>query len=466
MAGYREPGVYLEVQNNPRGAILAGVQMIPLVIGSGAKKLKKTVAITRATSGQVDTLPVSVILSISHIGSSKAGASQWLASDPVAVPAVVNDYVFAAGSNTITWETGKGPSVGTTYYVTFVYTVEASQYKPTLCFGVQDVLDNYGPDIQENESGTPLSPVSLGAQIMLLQGAQSVYVIQVESAGAVPTAAEYETALDSYAKFLPNIWRIVPMDVTFDIQSVVTNHINFMSTVDERMERCAIYSRPYTSTDTAPTDVAGVKTKIGGFAAGIANQRITVIYPDVASKTLSDGSLRDLPGPYLACAITGAKSALPRQRSMTKMPFTGFSELKGVQMVRSEKNALASDGVMILEQTAVNNPITVRHQLTTDMSTTQMRENSILEIQDYCARQYRASCDPYIGKYNISPELINMIRGTLDSTSSDLIKNGVIQKARVDNVQQDANNPDTVIVSLSVLPPYPCNYIEITLVLE
>ena len=49
---YREPGVYLEVLNNPRGGIIQGIQMVPTVIGTGAKKLKATVTMTRASSGQ------------------------------------------------------------------------------------------------------------------------------------------------------------------------------------------------------------------------------------------------------------------------------------------------------------------------------------------------------------------------------------------------------------------------------
>jgi len=463
---YREPGVYLEVINNPRGGIIQGIQMVPLIIGSGAKKLKTTVAITRASSGQVDTMPFTSVVSIEHIGTSKTGASTWVRTTDSLDP---QDYTFVSGDNYLTWETGKGPAAGSIYYVTVIYNVESSQYEFKTCYVIKDVIDNYGPDIQENESETPICPVSLAAQLCLLQGAPLVHVLQVEMAGSTPTASEYSTALETYAKFEPSIWRIIPVDQSSDIEAVVTNHVNFMSTVEERMERCAFYGKPYTSLDPAPTTFDGsdgVLTKIGDYATGIENQRITVIYPDVATRTLSDGSTRDLAAPFILAALAGAKAALPTQRSMTRMSITGFIDLKGVKMTRTEKNALAQKGVMILEQSASASPIVVRHQLTTDMTSTQSRENSILEIQDYCSKQYRVACEPYIGKYNITSQLVTMVRGTLDVTSLSMIKAGIIDTAKIDDIHQDADNPDTLIVSLSVLPPYPCNYIDITLVLE
>lgn len=463
---YKEPGVYLEVINNPRGATITGIQMVPTVIGSGAKKLKNTVAITRASSGQVDTVPFTSLVSIEHIGTSKSGASTWvLTTDPL----IPQDYTFTVGSNVITWETGKGPAAGATYYITAVYDVEATQYEPKVAYVLKDVIDNYGPDIQENETSTPICPISLAAQLVLLQGAPAVNIIQVECAGDTPTASEYSAALDAYAKFIPSIWRMVPADLDADVQAVVTAHINLMSTVEERMERSAFYGKAYTSTDLAPTVFSGsdgVLTKIGGFASGIENKRISVIYPDVATRTLSDGTTRDLSSPFILAAIAGAKAALPTQRSMTRMSVAGFTDLKGVKMTRTEKNELAAKGVMILEQTATGTPVVVRHQLTTDLASTQSKENSILEIQDYCAKQYRAACEPYIGKYNITTQLVTMIRGTMDSTTNTLVQKGIIQRGKINNIYQDAENPDTMLLSISVLPPYPCNYIDITLVLE
>jgi hypothetical protein len=463
---YREPGVYLEVLNNPRGGIIQGIQMVPTVIGTGAKKFKATVTMTRASGGQDDTFPYTSVLSITHIGTSKSGASTWIQTTDPMDP---QDYTFVEGDNFITWEPGKEPADGTIYYATVVYAAEASQYTPRAAYVLKDVIDNYGPDIQENEVGTPICPISLAAQLVLLAGAPVVNIIQVEAAGDVATAEEYSDALDTYAKFIPSIWRLIPVDQDADVQAVVKAHIELMSTTEERMERCTFFGKPYTILDPAPTTFDGndgVLTKIGDYAQGIENTRVTVIYPDVASRTLSDGSTRDLDAPFILAAIAGTKSSLPTSRSMTRMGVTGFANLKGVRMTRSQKNALAEKGVMVLEQAATNSPIIVRHQLTTNMYSTQSRENSILEIQDYCSKQYRLSCEPYIGKYNITSQLITQIKATLNTVGNQMIKDGIIVSAKVDTIYQDADNPDTIIVSLSVLPPYPCNYIDITLVLE
>jgi len=465
---YREPGVYLEVQNTARtGPLIPGeVSMIPLVIGTGASKLRETVAIVRAESGDTDIFPFTSVASIAYIGSSKRGIiSEWIPFEEGADPDPdTGNYTFVADSNEITWNSG-GPEAGSTYYVTLVYNVEDSQFEPKLCRTIADVTSLFGPEVQENESGYPLSPVSLGARIVLEQGAPTVYVLQVNYDGEV-TVADYIAAIETHARFIKDMWRVVIMDNTKDIQDAVIAHITEMSSVEERMERCAILGKAYTDLDPEGTVFSDVLTKVGGLSEFIYNRRVSVMYPDKATRLLGDGTLRELDAPYLACAIAGAQWANPPQRSLTRVTLNGFNELKGVKMIRTQMNQLAEKGVMILTQENSTSPITIRHQLSTDMSTLQFKENSILAIEDYCAKLLRNACEVYIGRYNITPELISMVKGTLDSTMDTLKSRGVIVDGRIDLIMQDENNPDTIIVSLSVLPPYPCNYIEITLILE
>ena len=48
---------------------------------------------------------------------------------------------------------------------------------------------------------------------------------------------------------------------------------------------------------------------------------------------------------------------------------------------------------------------------------------------------------------------------------SFLIESGVLIGADVNSIIQDADNPDTVLVDITLDVPYPCNYIRVTLVI-
>lgn len=450
---YKEPGAYLNLVNNlvsPGGQTPA---LIPLIIGSGAKILSRTELITRGT-GDVDVLPVPA-KSILSIGVSKS--KNEYAKD--------TDYTFSEDESIITWTAvGKRPDEGSSYYVTFTYEALDTQYEPQFLTSVSDVEAFYGPDLKVNEPGSPINPISLGCKIALEAGAPAVWALQVKpNASGTVGADEYQQALDKYAKFM-NVYKIVPVDASNEITAVVQSHVNLMSMPEERMERTAIFG--FTPA-TAYTSFNDVLNGVGNYAESLQNRRICVVYPDVASKVLSDGLSYDLGDEFIACAVAGLKAGKPVQASLTKSTLTCFNELKGIKMTRSQKNLLAAKGVMILEQPGgPGTAISVRHQLTTDMTNAQTREDSVVAIGDYCSMYLRTIASQYIGKYNITPDTITRIKGALAGAFNVLIKLGVIIKGGVTQLAQDEDNPDTLIITANAQPPYPCNYIEMTLFLD
>jgi hypothetical protein len=454
---YREPGVYLTVKNNSK-YVSGGNNppLIPLILGSGAKKMKLVKSIVRG-SGADDILPSTKVNDIILVGYSSEVA-QW---------AKTTDYALSA-PNKISWVATKGPKLGETYYIVYNADPELSQFEPKLSFTPDDINTFYGPDIQELETDTPVNPVSLGARIALEEGAPFVYTLQVKpDASGNVGATEYQAALDNYARFINDAWRIVPMDLSAEINSAIENHVNQYSTPEERLERTTMFGAYYATAPTVFAGDTGVLKVIGDYAASIANERVSVVYPDVASKKLSIGSYVNLGAQYIAAAIAGAESTLNIQQSRTRMTLSSFYELKGVRMTRTEKNQLAAKGVWILEQAnGAGTAVSIRHQLTTDMTSVQTRESSIIAIKDFVAKYYRQILEPYIGKYNITPEVVTRIEATLKGGKNQLIRWGIINDGTVGNILQDENNPDTLLITASVQPPYPCNAIDVTLLLE
>ena len=99
------------------------------------------------------------------------------------------------------------------------------------------------------------------------------------------------------------------------------------------------------------------------------------------------------------------------------------------------------------------------------MSSVDTRENSIFGIKDFASKYIRKSLDIYVGKYNITADLVTKITGSTNSAISELIQMEYILSGSIISVSQDALNPDSIIVEILIDVPYPCNSIEITIVL-
>ncbi len=159
------------------------------------------------------------------------------------------------------------------------------------------------------------------------------------------------------------------------------------------------------------------------------------------------------------------------KRKKTRGKLKGIYRLRNTDVTRTEMNSLAEAGIMVLTQpNGVDSEVIVRHQLTTDTQTAEvavgLNENSIVATRDYLTKTFRAVCEPYIGGTVISSDLITRIKGSLDSKISALINTGYILDGNVNKIEQDADSPDTVFVSLSVAVPHPCNKIDITMFVE
>lgn len=449
---YLEPGVYSKTISNRPLTGAGGPSLIPLVVGSGTTIMKTSEVITRG-SGNTDTLPVSAasIISVGYT-SKKADFTD------------TTDYSFSTGSaNIITWETlGTKPKEGESYTVTYTYKVSEDQYLPRLISDVETLETIYGSDIKEDDS---VNNLVLAAKIILESGASEIYVLQVEQVNeGTVTAADYQKALDKHAQFMDNVWRIVPADLDDSINAVIDGHVKKCSSYEERKERCVVYGKGDTSSLKTAENVI---TTIGGAAKSKSNERVTMVYPTEAVRTMSDGSLLRVGSQFIAAAYVGMEASMPLYQSKTRATSAVFTELGGVQLTRGEKNKLAECGVMIFEQPAgAGTNIICRHQLATNMDSPEFRENSVLACKDYVAKYLRGILDTYIGKYNITADTITKITGSINAGLSTLATDGYILEGSLRGLAQDELNPDTLIIDVEIKVPYPCNYIKLTIISE
>lgn len=211
-------------------------------------------------------------------------------------------------------------------------------------------------------------------------------------------------------------------------------------------------------------DYGLVAETVAGANSGYKNRRLFSVFPDTIKTTVA-GVEKMLPGYYACAAITGMVASQPPQQGFTNFPIAGLTGVVGSEkFTKRQLNEMAGGGTYILVQDVQGGPVTSRHQLSTDTSIIEYRELSITKIVDFVAKFLRASVRKFIGVQVINDQFLDTIGTTIQGILSFLIETGVLNGAEVNNILQDEDNPDTVLVDITLDVPYPANYIKITLV--
>ena len=171
-----------------------------------------------------------------------------------------------------------------------------------------------------------------------------------------------------------------------------------------------------------------------------------------------------LKGCFLTPSIVGQVAGQNPEQGLTNLPMSGPTLLKFSNDFFSEShlNTMAAGGNYLVVNLA--GAFASRHQLSTNMNSVQERELSITKSVDFVAKYVRNALSGYIGRSLITPGFLSVVGAILNGLGGTLIKNGRINGFTVLSVTQDTVNPDTIRVSIQILPKYPVNYIKIDLI--
>lgn len=213
-----------------------------------------------------------------------------------------------------------------------------------------------------------------------------------------------------------------------------------------------------------------VATKVSSFA----DRRMYAVFPEVL---WNNG--KAYPGYIGAAAIAGMISSVPPQQGLTHIEVKGFDDIPMVysSYTRTQLNKVAEHGGLIIMQDDPGGPVYVRHQVSTrrldgNVLTTELSVTKNLDAISYYFAEVLA---PYIGKYNITPLLLQQIETTVNAglsylgsynTGSGLLGPMVIldnENSKIIGIRQHETLKDHVIVSLALELPLPCNVIELYL---
>ena len=367
------------------------------------------------------------------------------------------------------------PAEGNAYKITFNFTPTSNgeNFKLQEFSKSADVRNFYGSDtiaVEYDENGIGYNPLPIASAIAEEIGCKKWFCLRIEDPQTISdqTLSEaYTAALDTYASGVDaaGCYRIIPLNQGEYVSKAAANHVTEFSSDEERMECGGFYSIPYDP--SIYTTKKLYANAVSGFASKFNSARSVVSYGS-AARYLTDGTKVKLHTQFLLCAVAAMENIKTDGTGLTNalIPMGVFDELDVPSLRRSEKNIIASNGVLIFEQEPSYSQIKIRHALTTMASNPQWKEMVIMYNIDYVRKYLRKICNPYIGRRNITTEVIELVNQTLVSGLSTLVKEGRLASGVLDSIGVSEDADDTLVVILKVKVAYPLNYIYITLVLE
>lgn len=207
---------------------------------------------------------------------------------------------------------------------------------------------------------------------------------------------------------------------------------------------------------------SAIAAELAIYAEGFSDRRFYILVPWLV-ETSVEGTARLVSGTALASAISGMDSFYAPQQGFTNLPMIGFSSLRGSNdfFTPTQLNAIAQDGNYIVVQEGRNTPVFARHQLSSNRTQVTQAERSIAKQVDYGARIIRRELKPYIGKFNITSNVVNLTRVVIESSISFLVDSGNWASGTILQHQQNETFPDRLTSTVRVGVLFPLNYIDL-----
>jgi hypothetical protein len=215
-------------------------------------------------------------------------------------------------------------------------------------------------------------------------------------------------------------------------------------------------------------DKADQRDELMTYAQNIKNRRVTLFFPDVF------GYLGTQYNGYNLAAMIGAFTCtLPPQQGFTNIEVVGADDVSRsiIDFGEGDLDLMAEAGIWIMTQEGRGSPVYTRHELTTDPTNINYREDMVTRNVDSISYYFMGLLKPYIGRYNVTPETIEALRATilggidyLKSTRISQLGGQVLADTSLVALAQHPTLKDRVQAKISLDVPYPMNNIDLTLV--
>lgn len=261
---------------------------------------------------------------------------------------------------------------------------------------------------------------------------------------------------------------LVPKE--YMITKILSDYKIVVSDPDNELSPAGASTEPTVSEIYHPYTNAEKAEVIRDLSSSFADRRMYNVFP---SEFKGGGVLQT--GEFAAAAVAGLVSSCLPQQPVTNLELVGIDDIPLTYQTFSydELNTMASGGTFIVMQDLPNDQVYIRHQISTDYEANNLNtaELSITKNLDSISYYFDNLCSPYIGKYNITPDLLavlhNVITGgltSLESTTWGLYGPQIIAEGtEILLLEQDAVLKDHVNCNLKLNLPYPFNHLVLKL---
>lgn len=177
------------------------------------------------------------------------------------------------------------------------------------------------------------------------------------------------------------------------------------------------------------------------------------------------------PGYFAAAAVAGLRSGVLPQQGLTHVSLSGIDDVGSLVsgLNGSQLNSVAEVGGWIIYKDR-SGAIYNRHALTTDSTDLNSREEMVRVNVDSISYQYKTVYEPYIGKANVTDDVLIILKSLFESVTLALKSNGTTSTGPqlidgvVVQIRQHALFKDRVVIEANLTVPYPLNNIDLKLV--
>ena len=212
-------------------------------------------------------------------------------------------------------------------------------------------------------------------------------------------------------------------------------------------------------------------TALVAVSQSFASRRTVLVWPDKVDVAGVTGGTSQ-PGYYLACAVGGMTAGLPSHQGFTFLGIAGIARIYNANTYFSDDQLtqiMQGGWYVFSQQTPTSLPFTI-HQLTTDPSTLESGEYSVVKNFDFVSLFFVDILQAFLGKYNITPETLAFMR-TAVNDGIDTLRlrtfariGAPLTSGSIADLAPSDLSADRVVIKLNLGLPKPLNVIELHLV--
>ena len=307
--------------------------------------------------------------------------------------------------------------------------------------------------------------------LQLMEGAEST---SVNKAATLRVDVQAGDVVRFYNELNDDTWDDTPGYTEFTVSRVISNTVlELAKPLTAGMMRTGSSGKNFRVEVYRPLKGQTRVKYLADMSSAMASRRMYNVFPHLGVTSGVEYS-----GAFLACAVGGLVSSVLPQQSVTNVELNGIDGIPSVYTTykKADLDTIAAGGTFILMQERPGAKVYVRHQISTEYTSSNLMkaELSITKNLDSISYYFAEIFAPLTGKYNITPELIEVIRSKLE-TGLSALESGtgaglygpqvLVDGTEIVELRQSDVNKDHVYARVKLNLPVPFNYFDLDLVI-